>query len=117
MSTRARAIAYLTLAAGLAIVAAGLVTYSHSIRTAGLAVTVIGATAVAVTQQRKAALDAAHVSADQLADADRAGYLRCMEHVARGLLDTPPPTGTPCTAPTTATVHRLHIHPEHRKAQ
>ncbi|KUM71577.1 hypothetical protein AB0937_11875 [Streptomyces sp. NPDC047880] len=33
------------------------------------------------------------VSADQLADADRAGYVRALDHVARGLLDVPSPRG------------------------
>jgi hypothetical protein len=30
-------------------------------------------------------------TADQLADADRAGYVRALDHVARGLLDAPIP--------------------------
>ncbi|MBK3581571.1 hypothetical protein JHN63_49015 [Streptomyces sp. MBT65] len=32
-----------------------------------------------------------HVTADQIADADRAGYVRALDHVARGLLDAPTP--------------------------
>ena len=32
-------------------------------------------------------------SADQLAEADRAGYVRALDHVARGLLDAPAPPG------------------------
>lgn len=117
MSTQARMIAFLVLAIGLVIVAVGLAAHSHTVRTSGLAATVLGATAVAVTQQRKAAHDAARLSADQLADADRAGYIRGLDHAARGLLDTPPPAGTPCTAPPLATIHHLHTNSEHQRAQ
>ncbi|MFE4059497.1 hypothetical protein ACFXP3_24945 [Streptomyces sp. NPDC059096] len=34
-----------------------------------------------------------HARADQLADADHAGYMRALDHVARGLLDVPAPRG------------------------
>lgn len=33
------------------------------------------------------------VTADQLETADRAGYIRALDHVARGLLDVPAPRG------------------------
>ncbi|WP_405955821.1 hypothetical protein [Streptomyces phaeochromogenes] len=33
------------------------------------------------------------VSAEQLAEADNAGYVRALDHVARGLLDVPAPRG------------------------
>lgn len=113
MSHRAPALAFLMLAIGLTVVTVGIATHSHTIRTGGLVTTVLGATAVVVTQQRKAT----HATADQLADADRAGYIRGLDHAARGLMDTPPPTGHPHTAPTTATIHQLHSNTEHRKAE
>ncbi|MEW1774710.1 hypothetical protein [Streptomyces sp. NPDC086777] len=63
-------------------------------------------------------------TADQLADADRAGYLRGLDHVARGLLDapTPPEPGhredrTERTAGNVVTLRPNLVRPTERKAQ
>ncbi|MFK0296414.1 hypothetical protein ACIQU6_38900 [Streptomyces sp. NPDC090442] len=68
---------------------------------------------------------AAHkVTDQQLADADRAGYVRALDHVARGLLDNapaPPNTGRRATAEHVAgnviTLRPRQQQPIDRKAQ
>lgn len=117
MSYRAPAIAVTLLAVGLALFLYGRITDTHPIGRAGVVSGFSGAVAVVVTQQRRAAERAAQISADQLADADRAGYWRGVDHATRGLFDSPTaPTGHPHTAPTLATIHHLHTNPI-RKAQ
>jgi hypothetical protein len=63
-------------------------------------------------------------TADQLADADRAGYVRALDHVARGLLDAPAPPSpghhedrVEQVAGNVITLRPHHTDPPERKAQ
>lgn len=62
------------------------------------------------------------LSAEQLADADNAGYMRALDHVARGLLDAPAPRrggnrdSDEQVAGNVITLRPHHTHQSERKA-
>jgi hypothetical protein len=83
------ATAPLLLAFGLAAGVAGLLGDNDDLWQTGLFV-VLTAVPLLIT---RAVRDSQRLTAQQLAEADNAGYRRALEHVARGLLDAPaPPT-------------------------
>ncbi|WP_039936881.1 hypothetical protein [Streptomyces himastatinicus] len=79
--------AFTLLLVGLSAGVLGLLGNNDDMWRAGLFVVL---TAVPLTIVRTVQ-NSQHASAHQLAEADRAGYFRALDHVARGLLDTPAP--------------------------
>ena len=79
--------AFTLLAVGISAGAVGLLGNNDDLFGTGLFVvlTAVPLTIIRTVQNSQRATD------DQLADADRAGYNRALDHVARGLLDAPTP--------------------------
>ncbi|KAA6215546.1 hypothetical protein CP973_00155 [Streptomyces albofaciens JCM 4342] len=108
------------LAIGLALGVVGLLVDNDDAWQVGLFI-VITAVPLLIT---RAVRDSQRVTADQLAEADNAGYRRALEHVARGLLDqhtAPPKGGRPChveqVAGNVITLRPHHTDRPERKAQ
>lgn len=78
------------LGAGIAMGTIGLLGDNDDVWRCGLFLTVTAMPLLVI----RAVREAQRVTADQLAQADQAGYRRALDHVARGLLDqyTAPPT-------------------------
>ncbi|WP_275463342.1 hypothetical protein [Streptomyces noursei] len=104
---------------GLSAGVVGLLGHNDDLFSAGLFLTL---TAVPLIVTR-AVRNSHRVTAHQLAEADRAGYYRALDHVARGLLDTPAPpdSGHRATVEQVAgnviTLRPLPDRPIERKAQ
>ncbi|MGW7514819.1 hypothetical protein ACWGJ2_04425 [Streptomyces sp. NPDC054796] len=109
------------LAAGVTTGLLGILGNNTDVSGAGLFLTLVAVPLVIARIIRGAQT----VTADQLAEADRAGYQRALDHVARGLLDqhtAPTPGGRVTPEQTAGNV--IHIYPyppatyrEERKAQ
>ena len=103
------------LAAGLAVIALGIFECApdaHRWAKLGWILSAIALPAVITTQVRRVT----NISAHERAEIDQAGYRRCLDHIARGLLLVADPSGpTPGEPnPTTSTpgVPRLHAVPD-----
>lgn len=106
------ALVVVLLVTGLAMGIVGLFADWDDVVRAGILISLTALPAVVVWQS-----DRAHqVERDQIAAAHAAGYRLALEHVARGLLDQPPPSGGDRTDGTTpdraARVHPATCHPD-----
>ncbi|MGX1912439.1 hypothetical protein ACWIID_26775 [Streptomyces phaeochromogenes] len=81
------AFAVLLLMAGQSAGVLGLLGNNDALWQAGLFITLTAVPLLIV----RTVHNSQQATADQLADADRTGYVRALDHVARGLLDAPTP--------------------------
>lgn len=81
------ALAVLLLMVGQSAGVLGLLGDNDSLWQAGLYITLTAVPLLIV----RTVHNSQQATADQIADADRAGYVRALDHVARGLLDAPAP--------------------------
>jgi hypothetical protein len=98
------------LGAGIVIGAFGLLGGNDSLMRRGIFLTLIGMPPLIAHTVH----NAHRVTADQLAEADNAGYRRALDHVARGLLDqhtAPPPRGGDYATPEHTADNVIHICP------
>ncbi|MWA12596.1 hypothetical protein [Streptomyces sp. BA2] len=114
------ALALILLGTGLAAGVLGLVGDNIDVFRCGIFVTVCSLPLLILRTLR----ESQHVSAHQLAEADKAGYRRALDHVARGLLDNhtaPTPQGGDRATVEQVAGNVFHIRPlpykgEERKA-